>query len=132
MRKAPKGSSVKGVGGTAEITHIGKMLGIGRTFVAPDRANLISLSQLASDGSTFKGIDKELVVEDKDGKEMFRARSTKAHGGLYVMDGYSFRKARSMISDTMRAYFSDFDDGVGSRQHYALTYPEWIGQAYTF
>ena len=37
VRKAPVGSSVKGVGGAADITHIGKMLGIGRIFVAPDK-----------------------------------------------------------------------------------------------
>ena len=76
VRKAPMGSSVKGVGGTAEITHTGKMLGIGRIFVAPNGANLMSISQLASGRASFRGDDKELVVEDKDGKMMFRARTT--------------------------------------------------------
>ena len=50
VRKAPMGSSVKGVGGTTEITHTGKMLGIGRIFVAPNGANLISISQLTGGG----------------------------------------------------------------------------------
>jgi hypothetical protein len=48
VRKAPMGSSVKGV---AEITHVGKMLGIGRIFVAPNGANLISISQLTAGGA---------------------------------------------------------------------------------
>jgi hypothetical protein len=42
LRKAPACSCIKGVGGTATITHVGKMLGIGRVFVAPEGANLIS------------------------------------------------------------------------------------------
>jgi hypothetical protein len=62
------GSSAKGVGGTAEITHTGKMLGIGRIFVAPSGANLINISQLANGGASFRGNDKELVVEDVQGR----------------------------------------------------------------
>ena len=101
------------MGGTAEITHVGKMLGIGRIFVAPDGANLISISQLASGGASFRGDDKELVVEDKDGKQMFRAKSSKSHRGLYVMDGSEFRNACAKISEDAESYFSDFVDGSG-------------------
>jgi hypothetical protein len=82
VRKAPLGSSVKGVGGAAEITHVGKMLGIGRIFGAPNGANLIRISQLTSEGASFRGDSDELVVEDKHGKEMFRAKTTKPHKGL--------------------------------------------------
>ncbi len=122
VRKAPMGSSVKGVGGAAEITHIGKMLGIGRIFVAPNGANLISISQLANGGASFRGDSSELVVEDKHGKEMFRAKSTKSHKGLYVMGGDEFRNACAKISEDTKAYFSDFVDGSGQRQSYVLTY----------
>jgi hypothetical protein len=66
LRKAPVGSCIKGVGGTATIMHAGKMLGIGRVFVAPDGANLISVSQLAESGANFSGDSKELVVRDKN------------------------------------------------------------------
>jgi hypothetical protein len=31
------------------------MLGIGRVFVAPEGANLISMSQLANEGASFTG-----------------------------------------------------------------------------
>ncbi len=111
MRKAPKGSSVKGVGGASEITHVGKMLGIGRIFIAPDGANLISISQLASGGARFRGDYKELVVEDEHGKEMFRAKPTEHHKGLYVMNGNEFRDACARINEDARSYFSDFMDG---------------------
>ncbi len=66
IRIAPAGSCIKGVGGTAAITHIGKMLGIGRVFVEPEGANLISMSQLANEGASFQGHKGELVVIDKD------------------------------------------------------------------
>ncbi len=36
----------------------------------------------------------ELVVEDKHGKEMVRAKTTKSHKGLYVMGGNEFRDAK--------------------------------------
>ncbi len=101
------GYSVKGVGGTAEITHIGKMLGIGRIFVAPNEANLISIFQLAAGGASFKGNDKELIVEDKDGKRMFHARSTKSQKGLYVMNGNEFRDACARICKDTKTYFSE-------------------------
>jgi hypothetical protein len=94
------------------------MLGIGRIFVAPDGANLISLSQRESDGATFRGNDKELIINNKSWKEMFKAKSRKTH----VMDGESFREACSTISDNMKAFFSDFEDGTGSRQRYVLTW----------
>ncbi len=110
------------MGGTAEITHIGKMLGIGRIFVAPNGANLISVSQLTNSGATFRGNDKELIVEDENGKQMFRAESTSMHKGLYVMGGKAFRRACKMISQNMEAYFSDFEDAFGTRQHYVLTW----------
>ncbi len=105
VRKAPLGSSVKGVGGAADITHVGKMLGIGRIFVAPDGANLISISQLASEGASFRGNSNELIVEDEHRMEMFRARSTKSHKGLYVMGGKEFRDACAKISENKKVYF---------------------------
>ncbi len=110
------------MGGTAEITHIKRMLGIGRIFVAPSGANLISISQLTSNGGTFRGNDKELVVVDKNGKEMFRTEATNAHKGLYVMTGEAFRRECKAISLDMEAYFSDFEDAFGTRQHYVLTW----------
>jgi hypothetical protein len=110
------------VGGTAEITHVGKMLGIGRIFVAPNGANLISMSQLTSEGASFRGDNKELIVEDNKGKEIFRAKSTESHRGLYVMNGDEFRIACAKISKDAKAYFSDFVDGAGKHQSYVLTY----------
>jgi hypothetical protein len=98
------------------------MLGIGRIFVAPDGANLISISQLASEGASFRGNSNELIVEDERGMEMFRARSTKSHKGLYVMGGKEFRDACTKISEDKKVYFSDFVDGSGQRQSYVLTY----------
>jgi hypothetical protein len=62
IRNAPPGSCIKGVGGTATITHVGRMLGIGRVFVAPEGANLISMSQLANQGASFTGNKTELSV----------------------------------------------------------------------
>ncbi len=53
LRKAPEGSCIKGVGGTATITHVGKILGLGRVFVAQEGANLISVSQLAEAEASF-------------------------------------------------------------------------------
>jgi hypothetical protein len=88
LRKAPDGSCIKGVGDTAAITHIGKMLGIGRVFVAPEGANLISVSQLAEAGASFSGDSRELVV--KDGTEIFKARPSQSHRELYVMNGEDF------------------------------------------
>ncbi len=56
IRNSPPGSCIKGVGATATITHVGQMLGIGRVFVAPEGANLISMSQLANQGASFIGV----------------------------------------------------------------------------
>jgi hypothetical protein len=122
LRKAPVGSCIKGVGGTATITHIGKMLGIGRVFVAPEGANLISVSQLAESGASFSGDSKEFVVRDKNETVMFKARPSQNHRGLYVMNGEDFRKACAEVSARMITYFSDFEDGVGMRQSYTMTW----------
>ncbi len=54
IRIAPTGSCVKGVRSTATITHIGKMLGIGRVFVTLDEANLISVLQLTNEGASLR------------------------------------------------------------------------------
>ena len=121
IRNAPPGSCIKGVGGTAAITHIGKMLGIGRVFVAPEGANLISMSQLTNEGASFNGNKDELVVKDKEGLTMFVARPSVSHKGLYVMKGAEFREACSVINKRLEAYFSDFVDGAGVRQSYVMT-----------
>ena len=89
--------------------------------LVPNGANLISMSQLTNSGATFRCNDKELIVEDKNGKQMFRAESTNMHKGLYVMGGEAFRRACKTISQSMEAYFSDFEDAFGTRQHYVLT-----------
>ncbi len=78
LRKAQEGSCIKGVGGTAAITHVGKMLGIGRVFVALEGANLIRVSQLAEAEASFSDDSSELVVRDKDGTEIFKSKPTKA------------------------------------------------------
>ncbi len=121
VRNAPPGSCIKGVGGTATIKHIGKMLGIGRVFVAPEGANLISMSQLANEGANFNGNKNELVVRDKEGLIMFVARPSANHRGLSVMKGIEFREACAAVSKRMELYFSDFVDGAGVRQSYVLT-----------
>jgi hypothetical protein len=121
LRKAPEGSCIKGVGGTAAITHVGKMLGIGRVFVAPEGANLISVSQLTEEGATFSGDKERLVVRDKDGVVMFESKPSQGHRGLYVMEGEDFRRACADVNERMVTYFSDFEDGVGMRQSYAMT-----------
>jgi hypothetical protein len=69
IRIAPMGPCIKGVGGTAAITHIGKMLGIGRVFVAPKGANLISMSQLGNEGASFRWNKTELVMRTKKGSQ---------------------------------------------------------------
>ncbi len=105
-------SCIKGVGGTAVITHVGKMLGIGRVFVSPESANLISVSQLAEAGASFSGNSKELIVRDKDSAIMFKARPSESHKGVYVMKGDDFRKVCADVSARMVTYFSNFEDGI--------------------
>ncbi len=66
IRNAPPESCIKGMGGTATITYVGQMLGIDRVFVAPEGANLISVSQLAIKGRNFIRNKNEMIVRDKD------------------------------------------------------------------
>ncbi len=55
LRKTPAGSCIKRVGGTATITHVGKMQ---RVFMTHEGANLISVSQLAEAELTSAAITK--------------------------------------------------------------------------
>ncbi len=61
-------------------------------------------------------------MEDKHGKEIFRARSTKSHKGQYVMNGNEFRDACVRNSEDTKASFSNFVDGARQHQSYVLTY----------
>ncbi len=88
------------------------------------------MSQLTNDEATYSGNHRELFVKDKNGREMFRPKGTKTHGGLYVMKGEAFRKACRAISRKTEAFFSNFEDGTGSRQHYALTWNGLVKQTH--
>ncbi len=80
------------------------------------------MSQLAESGASFGGDSIELVYRDKSETVMFKARPSHNHKGLYVMKGEDFRKACADVSARMVTYFSDFEDGVGIRQSYAMTW----------
>ncbi len=41
----------------------------------------------------------------KDGRVMFKAKTTKCNKGLYVMKGEEFRKACAKISEDAETYF---------------------------
>ncbi len=97
------------------------MIGIERVFVATEGVNLISVSQLTEAGVTFSKDKKRLVVRDKDGVTMFEARPSQSYRGLYV-EGEDLRKACADVNARMVTYFSDFEDGVGTRQSYAMTW----------
>ncbi len=61
-------------GGKTHITHIGYMDPIGEVNVAPGaKKGLISLVVLANDGCTFKGNKENLVVWNRDAKEIIHA-----------------------------------------------------------